>query len=60
MNSESADSTDPSYGDSTSRESPKAIRFAELAAGRNEVTIEFEGQLYRLRATRNGRLLLNK
>ncbi|RLT22682.1 MAG: hemin uptake protein HemP [Planctomycetota bacterium] len=36
------------------------VRFSEIADGTTEVIIEHEGQRYRLRATRNGRLLLNK
>lgn len=36
------------------------IQFTELAAGRNEVQIEHRGQVYRLRVTRNGKLILNK
>lgn len=33
---------------------------ARLFAEGNEVTIRHEGQLYRLRLTRNGKLILNK
>lgn len=33
---------------------------AQLFAEGNEVKIRHEGQLYRLRLTRNGKLLLNK
>lgn len=36
------------------------IQFSELAGGRNEVQIEYRGQIYRLRVTRNGKLILNK
>lgn len=36
------------------------VAFQELAGGRREVLIEFNGQIYTLRATRNGRLILNK
>ena len=36
------------------------VRFSEIADGTTEVIIEHDGQRYRLRATRNGRLLLNK
>ncbi len=32
----------------------------ELFRGKRELTISHEGQLYRLRVTRNGRLILNK
>lgn len=36
------------------------VTFSQLAGGKNELTIEHEGQLYRLLATKNGKLLLNK
>lgn len=38
----------------------RIVLFNEIAGGTAEVIIEHEGQRYRLRATRNGRLLLNK
>ena len=38
----------------------QSISFHKLANGRPEITIEHEGQQYRLRATKNGKLLLNK
>ena len=38
----------------------RTVLFNEIAGGTAEVIIEHEGQRYRLRATRNGRLLLNK
>ena len=38
----------------------RIVLFNEIAGGATEVIIEHEGQRYRLRATRNGRLLLNK
>lgn len=38
----------------------RVVSFTDLAGGTAEVIIEHEGQKYRLRATRNGRLLLNK
>ncbi len=37
-----------------------AVNFDELAKGDNEVLIEFQDQLYRLRVTKNGKLILNK
>jgi hemin uptake protein HemP len=41
--------------------SPEAsVSFSVLAQGRSEITIEHDGQQYRLRATKNGKLLLNK
>ncbi|GAB5444182.1 MAG: hypothetical protein Fues2KO_45310 [Fuerstiella sp.] len=36
------------------------LSFTEVAKGQTEIIIEHEGQDYRLRATRNGKLLLNK
>ncbi len=36
------------------------ISFLDLARGRTEVQIEHRGQIYRLRVTRNGKLILNK
>jgi hemin uptake protein HemP len=38
----------------------EAVVFEELARGAKEVLIEHHGQTYRLRATRNGGLILNK
>ncbi len=34
--------------------------FEQLAQGKQEILIEFKGQIYRLRATKNGKLILNK
>lgn len=39
---------------------PKIIRFEELSRCGGEVWIENEGQLYRLRRTRQGKLILTK
>lgn len=36
------------------------IPFEDIAQGSNEVLIIFEGQVYRLRRTRNDRLILTK
>ncbi|MCA8983076.1 MAG: hemin uptake protein HemP [Planctomycetaceae bacterium] len=38
----------------------KKITFQQLAAGASEVLVEHDGQVYRLRLTRNGKLILNK
>jgi hemin uptake protein HemP len=35
-------------------------QFAELSSGGQEVLIEHEGHTYRLRRTKNGKLILNK
>ncbi|MBC7964357.1 MAG: hemin uptake protein HemP [Fuerstia sp.] len=50
-------------GDGVSGQNPivqRVVSFSQIAGGTTEVIIEHEGQQYRLRATRNGRLLLNK
>ena len=39
---------------------PREVVFDDLADGQSELIIEHHGQKYRLRATRNGRLILNK
>ncbi len=39
---------------------PKIVRFVDLARCGEEVWIEHEGQLYRLRRTRQGKLILTK
>lgn len=36
------------------------LEFSRISQGLREVVIEHNGQLYRLRATRNGGLILNK
>jgi hemin uptake protein HemP len=36
------------------------IESGDLFAERNEVQIRHEGQVYRLRVTKNGKLILNK
>jgi hemin uptake protein HemP len=38
----------------------KIVRFADLARCGDEIWIELEGQLYRLRKTRQGKLILTK
>lgn len=39
---------------------PSTIESNRLFAGRSEIRILHEGQVYRLRVTRNGKLILNK
>lgn len=39
---------------------PKIVRFKDLARCGDEVWIEHDGQLYRLRRTRLGKLILTK
>lgn len=36
------------------------VQFEKLAQGAKEVVVEFEEQQYRLRVTKNGKLILNK
>ncbi|MCH9653383.1 MAG: hemin uptake protein HemP [Planctomycetes bacterium] len=40
--------------------SPTSFDFELLSKGQKEVLIAFQGQVYRLRKTRNGRLILTK
>lgn len=48
-------------GESASlRNIPKIIRFESLARCGDEIWIENEGQIYRLRKTRQGKLILTK
>lgn len=52
---------DSKRGDpSRSGRSIPLFRFDALCEGSKEIIIEFLGQQYRLRATRNGKLILNK
>ncbi len=39
---------------------PAAVSFQALAGGAKEVLVEHAGQVYRLRLTKNGKLILNK
>ncbi len=55
----------PAHSESTSEdrtldEAPKVVSSEELFAGRQEVEIQHEGESYRLRITRNGKLILHK
>lgn len=59
--------TEPTEGDDSAREVdplaaqlPKIIRFESLARCGDEIWIESEGQIYRLRKTRQGKLILTK
>jgi hemin uptake protein HemP len=47
-------------GEKAKRDAPLEIRFHELSQGNSEVVIEYQNQHYRLRVTRNGKLILNK
>ena len=48
------------YGAVTGAKLPKIIPFTELCRCGDEVWIEHDGQLYRLRRTRLGKLILTK
>ena len=39
---------------------PPLVVFENLAQGSQEILIDFRSQIYRLRVTRNGKLILNK
>lgn len=39
---------------------PRVMRSQELLQGRSEIWIEHGGQIYRLRQTRSGKLILQK
>ena len=52
---------DPNQGASpTAAQLPKIIKFESLARCGEEIWIESEGQIYRLRKTRQGKLILTK
>lgn len=46
--------------DMAQRKSPKIIKFAELCRCGDEIWIENGGEIYRLRKTRQGKLILTK
>lgn len=47
-------------GGSRERQQPRLIESAALLGGSREVHIRHEGQVYRLRVTRSGKLILHK
>jgi len=51
---------EPSGENTPLRNIPKIIRFESLARCGDEIWIENEGQIYRLRKTRQGKLILTK
>ena len=58
---------EPTEGDDSAQEVspsaaqlPKIIKFESLARCGDEIWIESEGQIYRLRKTRQGKLILTK
>jgi hemin uptake protein HemP len=50
----------PAIGNAPMTNMPKIIRFESLARCGDEIWIENEGQIYRLRKTRQGKLILTK
>jgi len=54
------DPTDAKRVSDASAGPPRTVSFEALTEGRNEIVIQHNGQEYRLRATRNGGLILNK
>lgn len=38
----------------------REVRFEQISGGQTELIVEYAGQKYRLIATKNGRLVLNK
>jgi len=46
--------------DVTPKSMPKIVRFESLARCGDEIWIENDGQIYRLRKTRQGKLILTK
>ncbi|GAA5507676.1 hemin uptake protein HemP [Novipirellula caenicola] len=52
--------TDATDGVWTSQIAPKIVRFKDLARCGDEIWIEHQGMLYRLRETRQGKLILTK
>jgi hemin uptake protein HemP len=51
---------EPSGENATLKNIPKIIRFESLARCGDEIWIENDGQIYRLRKTRQGKLILTK
>lgn len=50
----------PADSSSHSATPPRELRSEELFGGRHEVLIVHAGETYRLRTTRNGKLILHK
>ncbi len=60
---ETAKSPSPQTSHSDAAEthfSPKIVHFTDLARCGGEVWIEYQGKLYRLQSTRQGKLILTK
>lgn len=56
-NSPSNDDPDP---EDTGRDRPQTVSTTELFGKEREIAIDHEGTIYRLRITRQGKLILNK
>lgn len=56
----SSEQSAPSQDDADPSSSRRVIKSGELLAGRNELHIEHNGELYLLRRTSNGKLILTK
>jgi len=50
----------PALATASSTEAARTISSQELMQGHRELLIEHAGETYRLRVTRNGKLILNK
>ncbi|WP_231742889.1 hemin uptake protein HemP [Stieleria varia] len=48
------------FADRAAPFSPKIVHFTDLARCGDEIWIEYEGKLYRLQSTRQGKLILTK
>jgi|SaaInlStandDraft_1057018.scaffolds.fasta_scaffold524628_2 hemin uptake protein HemP len=48
------------YGETHPPDPLRVVRFEDLSHGDKEVMVEYENQHYRLRVTKNGKLILNK
>ena len=60
MNSQTPPSTPPANATACAEEAKHALDSRELFAGRQEVAIAHAGEIYRLRRTRQGKLILTK
>lgn len=54
------DDKHPTPADLTHAQLPKIVKFESLARCGDEIWIESDGQIYRLRKTRQGKLILTK
>ena len=59
MNDEKPEA-DPKSSTNENEDPPKVISTEALFAGTREICLEHEGEIYRLRITRRGKLILQK